>query len=224
MRLTKIAAIATAALLAMSCAATKYVSGVDTSTIDEVAVIGPVSDIEFVVKELYTRDDSLSDVNRTIVLNALHTGGMPISKVLDPDSSDAHGQIFEDVRALTMVYPRKLDGRTLTPAVRDFLQENGCRYGVLMYSNGFRRDAADYFKRNAILFVLDLMLSIVFPGGETFYYAEDRQATNLYMMVADAQEDKILYYKKIERPGENPVRERPVTRRVHRMVKKFYKQ
>ena len=43
-------------------------------------------------------------------------------------------------------------------------------------------------------------------------------------MVVDAQEDKILYYKKIERAVGSPVDEDDVADRVRRMVKKYYRQ
>ncbi|MBQ7194014.1 MAG: hypothetical protein IJS07_00075 [Bacteroidales bacterium] len=224
MKFAKLALAAIAVLVLSSCGATKYVSGVDTSAINSMALVGPVSDIDLILEDQYLRDDGLSTVSRTIVRDALMTSGLPITVELNPGGWYDSARLIDDIRALSSVYPKHLERYTPTPAVRDFLLENGSRYGVLMYANGFRRDRSDYLKRSVFLLIFDIVASIVFPGTVSVYTADSFQASNLYMMVVDAQEDKILYYKKIERAVGSPVDEDDVADRVRRMVKKYYRQ
>ena len=216
-----------AAVLLSGCGTTKYLSGVDPGTVGDIALVGPLANIDQVSSEGLFEDrgmknDALSGECEKIIAGVMPGTALPVVTRLPLLGADHPDELRMDIEALAFVDPKVLGEKTLPDQVRKYLLDNGFRYGLMVYSAGFRKDTGTYAKRTALIVAAAVVVAIASMGMVQIYPDPGEwQGCDLHMMLVDAQEDRILFFKRDLGPGNNPVSEKELQRRLSKMARKF---
>jgi len=216
-----ICVLATAVVL-VSCGTSRYVSGVPAGSAAPAALIEPLSYLTYIQsngQESY--DPEGSDESQKLLADAFTKTYQGLAGILSAADSDNSDGVRNSLEALTMINnPKGLEQSEVPAPVRNLLLSNGYRYGLLVYSDGFTRDKKNYARAVAGNAVLAIVTAVLTLGMVSVYGIEAPYGSRVYLMVVDAQEDRILYYDSTA--GElNPLEAKHVNRQVERLLKNF---
>lgn len=181
-----------------SCAPTKYLPKDLAGNMDRVAVLAPLSYIDFMAEDgnCYP-DDSLSAYSQDMLVEALMKSQLPVGKFIPVEYLNL-GQNFENtVASISRLTPQQVPSLGIPPEIDRLLEENGERFGVLVFNTGFVRDLKGFRKevaKDVAVTVVTTALSILLGGGVTAYGAPVKNVSQMYAIIYDSQENKAVYY------------------------------
>lgn len=213
----KVVFIALTALLLCSCAATRYSSGVSASTARPMALVEPYSEIFFLPeKGDFVEDSRNSELSQELLSSIVKLNCPGVESVIN--RGDAFGR---ELSSIANVKIKKLEWTKVAPGICELLRKSGYRYGVLVYATGFTRDDKGFMKSAIGGALLGIATAVLTLGMVSVYGVSYKYASNVYIMVVDAQTDKVVYYDKSTINGEDPVSFNGLKRQVKRILKHF---
>ena len=209
-----------AALMLASCAPTKYLPKDLAANLDGVAVLAPLSYVDFQAEDnQFYPDDSLSAISQDILVEALMESSLPVKKFIPVDYLTL-GQSFENtVASLEMVQPKQVPYMNIPPEIDKLLEVNGERYGVLVFNTGFVRDLKGFRRevaKDVAATVVTTALAVLLGGGVTTYGVPVKNVSRMFAVIYDAQENKAVYFNNTLNANEerNPLDPSDVRKQV----------
>lgn len=183
---------------AVSCASSRYLPKDLVAGIDRLAVLAPLSYVDYLAEDgNFYPDDSLSAYSQDMLVEALMTSGLPVSKFI-PVEYLSLGQSFENtVASLSRLTPKQVPYLEIPPEIDRLLEANGERYGVMVFNTGFVRDIKEYRKelaKDVALTVVTTALAVLIGGGISTYGAPEKNISQMFAIIYDAQENRAVYY------------------------------
>ena len=140
-------AAAFAVILLGSCANTRYVNDALRNSLDNVAILTPMSYMDYVDESNHSwPDDSLSAASQDVLLNALYESKLPISKYIPVNFLSAGSKFEDEIAALAHVNGKDVPNMRIPQYIDELLEANGERFGVMLFSYGFERAKIGYMK------------------------------------------------------------------------------
>ena len=222
MKVFRIAVLAISAFLAFSCATAKYSAGVSPEVMEPMAVIEPIADIYYLQDSYHSAEFSseLSVKSSEVLAQAIKSVFPQAKDVLMADMSDTPDDVVKQIVWINSFIPAN-SNVPVPPAIRRLLLQEGYRYGVLAFHTGFTMNPKSYRRELALGLTLGIATALITLGYLTLYSVPQRYGSDIYLMVVDAQEDKILFF---EHPGQSesdPLSLKHLTKRLARMMRHF---
>lgn len=210
-----------AAIVALvSCAPTKYVAPDLGSTLDKVAIVTPFTYIEFLDQNnLKAYDDSLSGACAHLITEALAQSGLPTTQVIPIDFQEADAAFPDALASLRDVNPKYAGQTHVPPVLRNLLLDNGARYGVIVFANGFSRDRKGYAKAAALGVGLAVLTAVISMGTVSAYAIPVKSEMSTWIGIVDAEEDCFVFYNARYEEGAEPAIPHHVTRQIQKLLK-----
>ena len=213
-------AFAVAAL--WSCGTTRYVSDITAAQAVPMVLIHPYSQLEYVQSNGDVTNDAPSSRDAEKLLAQCVRIQFPeVSSVIDTDDVTNPEDILNPLSALPFVNVKKLDSSAVPVAIRNLILDNGGRFGVLVYSEGFTRDIKNYRRSVAKDVLLAVVTTVVSFGAVTMIGSSSKYGSHVYLMVVDAVENRIVYYDKSIPEDANPLSQKTVNRQIAAIRKHF---
>ena len=212
------------ALAVSSCATARYYGGFTPETArQDMVLLGPVSNIYYLDQDNHESfSDTLSGLSETLIAGLVDELGVPVSGQIELDE-----QQKEEATAFMHYLLRKdaknLDKSLVPGTLDDILEEQGCRYGLLLVAQGMTRDRKGYRKeavKGALLGVATAILSL---GTVVMYSTPDMYASQVSAVVLDSQTDQIVFFHTTKPQETNPLHTDPVREQLSRLLKDFLK-
>ena len=221
MKLFRTIAILLVAAALASCAPTKYVSQSDFVSIDDVAIVTPFAYVTAVEgKEGEQYSDSLSFVCSQLLAESLASSALPAGEVIDVVFGA--DEVYQSAMASLRDVDVRKAGEALVPEpLISLLKDNGKRYGVFTFSNGFMMDNKNYAKIVAVD-ALATILSIVL-GGVGLYSTPMKNYFTVWTAVVDSESERIVFFNTGIADGGNPTKPQHVQKTVDHLFKDFSK-
>ena len=220
---------AIAVLVLASCANTKYAPESLRNNLDNVAILTPMSYIDYVDESGHAwPDDSLSAMSQEVLINALYNSALPISKYI-PVNFLAAGENFEnEIAALERVDPKNVPNLTIPRYIDQLLEENGERFGVMLFSYGFERDRKGYAKEVAAdvaATVLSTALAVLLGIGVSTYGVTAKNESHIFAVIYDSLADSVVFYNTTANfnEGISPLKQEAVQKQIDKIFKCIWK-
>lgn len=205
-----------------SCGLSRYVSKEDVANINDVALVSPFSEIYFLDgKGQEVFDESLSMVCAQLMDSAARSI-LPVSYVIGPEGDAFPEGFMQEVYEILHIDARNAGNLPMPRNIDMLLEENGCRYGVVLFAHGFDRDAKNYAKGIAAGVLMAAFTTVLTAGMFTTYMLPFRSKLETWIAVFDSVEDKIIFYNHIEEEA-SPTRWNHVERQLKRLTKRLIK-
>lgn len=207
-----------------SCASSRYISKSSIDPETGFALIEPFTWIEYMDSDRNTTyDDSLSWTCSRIITEEIIASGLPLNQLIELNF-DSNESYIDAITSIKGIQTKKA-GRYPIPIELDrLLEENGQRYGIVVFAEGFSRDSKGYMKDVLLGVAITAVTMLVSFGTVAVTNIPYKSALDMYLAVIDSQENCIVYYKC--RAGEDlePTRRSNVGEMVERLVRPFRKR
>lgn len=205
-----------------SCGTTRYVSDISAAQAVPMVLIHPYSQLEYVQSNGDVTNDAPSSRDaEEILVQSVRIQFPEVSSVIGTDDVVNTEDIRSSLSALPYVNVKTIGSSAVPAAVRNLILENGGRYGVLVYSDGFTRDIKNYRKSVAKDVFLAVVTTVVSLGTITMIGSSYKYGSHVYLMVVDAAEDRVIYYDKSIPEEANPLSQKSINRQVAAIKKHF---
>ena len=219
-------------LLALtSCSTTRKVSGVKLSDIPEFGFVQPVTYMVFYDddrKGYYSQ--SSSDVACNVITNVINSERFPFSDRIDAEYQGDNSDIFQWANNLTEIKPDQASRLRVPKSLVSLLNDNGQRYGLLIYSYGYTMSKEAYQAERlekATSKLIDKtaekltgISGLTNPSGS--YTPSDPYGNMMACVVVDAQEQRVIYYgKQISAFASHPKDFEDVSKMLHKLLRGF---
>ena len=129
-RIRTLIAIIAVSLTAASCAVTKYNSGIPAMEVTPIALLQPLSYIEFMLKDhSMAISDSLSQISSS-TLAEIVSNRIPVDCIIPVEYTE---EMMAEVDVLPGLDPKTLFGATIPDKTRQLILDSGHRYGAKCY-------------------------------------------------------------------------------------------
>ena len=215
--------IALVAMVVASCATTKYVSKSDLGTINDVAVFTPFTYITWQEgKNGVQYSDSLSFVCAQLITRSIQGSALPTGELVDIEFSD--DEVYQSAMASLRDIKAKKAGEAAVPGpLLKLLRDNGQRYGVFVFSNGFMMDGKNYAKAAAANVAVGVLTTVLTMGAATAYTIPTKNSFAVWTAIVDSSTDRIVFYNTDVFADGNPTKEEHVRRIIEHLFKDFKK-
>ena len=212
-----------AALTITSCSTTRYISK-DTS----VANVGPVALVQPLCEQYYIGADGKTVYDAELTAESSKMIDQIVSNIspvvntqylIPVEYSEANKDLQRAISSISSVQVPKLSKATVPECVKDILRENGYRYGAVLFAAGLTRDRKEYRKEVGKGVAEAVLTTVLTLGMATAYSMPNKYISNIYLMIVDAEADKVLYYKKSEPGTSDPFNVETVWKQVNDLVK-----
>lgn len=198
MKGSRLLALACVLFAAVSCAPTQYVPKDLAASMDRVAVLAPLSYIDFYAEDnKFYPDDSLSAMSQDILTETLMASKLPVSRFIPVDYLSLGTSFEATVASFEKIQPKQVPYLTIPPEIDRLLEANGERYGVMVFNTGFVRDIKGYRRelaKDVTIAAVTTTLAVLLGGGVTTYGAPARNVSRMFAIIYDSQENKAVYY------------------------------
>ncbi len=205
-----------------SCSSYRYAEGFEPENVDGIALFAPDSYVTYLASDgIETKNDSLSALASGILVRAALEIGLPVRSVieLDIEGENARKAFMQEVIARQSA----LRFQTTVPDVFDnLLEKEGCRYGLLLVSDGMKRDMHNYRKMLAAGIAMTVVTAILSFGTMVYENYPMKYSSVVCAALIDSQEDKLVFFNKEDWEAD-PVKLKHVKRQVARMMARFPK-
>ena len=218
----KVLIIILAVAVLSSCATARYYAGFTPETaLGEMALLEPVASQFYLDKndrEFYS--DSLTARSQSLMEAIAQQIGVPVNCVLPLDSLGR-----EEVNGFmnyVAAQDKSVAGEIPIPsALDDLLEENGYRYGLVLFADGVARSRANY-TRDAILgLTLGIVTAVLTMGMVSVYSYPTAGVSVMKAAILDSKTDRIVFYNINEAEEFDPASEKVVRRQLSRLLKDY---
>lgn len=199
-----------------ACSPSRYFAG---TVPPELALLEPVTYISHVERDgELVPNDSLSIRSAEMLTRVFTSIGLPVAGIVPVDYWGDDGDLLPYLEQLPAVDARHLKRSPVPEPIRQLIQEQGHRYGMLVYADGFTRDEINYAKGVAVGAALGV-LGLVLSGGR---YANinipNKFGSHIFVMVVDAEANQVVFYNRSTPDEANPMSEKQLRQQVRKLM------
>ena len=219
----KHAIIIVAALAALcSCSSIRYAENFSAEQVDGMALFTPDSFVTYIASDgLSSQDDSLSALAREALVQGSYQTGLPVTKVL-PLSGDEFSAMKGFMQEV-IGCPRKMALEARVPAILDeLLEQEGCRYGLILVSEGMKRDINKYRAKLALGIAMAVVTAVISFGTVVYEDIPVKHTSSVWAAMIDSEENRLVFFDSVEWESD-PVDVRRVKKQVANLMKDFPK-
>ena len=211
-------AIIAVSLTAASCAVTKYNSGIPAMEVTPIALLQPLSYIEFMLKDhSMAISDSLSQISSS-TLAEIVSNRIPVDCIIPVEYTE---EMMAEVDVLPGLDPKTLFGATIPDKTRQLILDSGHRYGAIVFSRGFTREHGSYATDVAKGAIIGIATAILTMGALVGTMIPTKSISQVSIMIVDAETNRIVYYDRTPEQEYEPLNRRNLERQVNSIVKGF---
>lgn len=220
-------------LLASACGPTRYTAAdVNLDAIDEFAFFQPYAFITgFDAENQGFADLEDARVEAQMITGIINSERYPFTPVIPVNYEDRRTDDLAWVTGFPQVDPTQIARMRVPRTFRKLLDESGCRYGVVIYANGFIR-SKEFLQREAlvrgVVRILDKVVDEVKGKKKddiptyTYIPRSEPYGNRMYLAVIDAETDRVVsFVKESSFFDSDPMSRSDVTDMVHRLLKDF---
>ena len=205
-----------------SCATNRYIAPDLAGNLDEVAILTPFTYVEFLdAKGEVAYDDSLSAVCAQLITNALLQSPLPTGRMIPVDLAGEDPTFRDAIASLREIDPKKAGEIPIPQELDRLLEENGQRYGVVVFANGFTRDRKDYGKKMALGLGMAILTTAISLGTVTAYSIPEKSILRTWIGILDAETDQFVFYNRRTAEDAEPTKIKHVSDQIRRLLKDF---
>lgn len=206
-----------------SCSTARYVAKTDMALVRDIALVTPLAEISYMSSEdEVVEDAALTAESARLMKEAVLHSGIPITDIIDLNEEMFDDDVADEIAALQSMNPKKSGMTAIPPALDRLLEDHGKRYGLVVFSHGFDRDARNYRKAVVRGTVIGLIVTVATLGMFTMYETPMRYLLDSTVAIVDSETDEIIYFNHDAREA-SPTREAHVEAQFEKLIKKFRK-
>ena len=212
------------ALAVSSCATAKYYGGFTReSAREDMALMGPVSCIYYLDEKNHESfNDTLSAFSETLVANLVDELGVPVTGRIELND-DEKSETFDLMHYLASSKAKKQEFFPIPGLLDRALEEEGHRYGLLVFAEGMTRDKKGYTKDAVKGAFITLATAILTLGTAVMVTTPEMYSSRVYAAVLDSETDQVVFFN-VRNPEEtHPLRPDPVREQLSKLLKDFLK-
>ena len=214
-----------------ACGSTRHATGVKMSAIPEFAFIQPCAYMVFYEDDgAGYYNQASSDVASQVIANVINSERFPFTDMIPADYQGTNNDIFLWAQNLTEIKNAQVDRLRVPKSLTSLLNENGQRYGLLIYSYGYTMSQEAYQRERiekAASKVIDTAAEKLtgisgLTNPSRSYIPSDPYGNMMTCVVVDAQEQRVIYYaKQIPTFASYPKDNADVSKLLHKLLKDF---
>ena len=211
-------------LAVSSCATARYYGGFTReSAREDMALMGPVSCIYYLDETNHESfSDTLSAFSETLVANLVDELGVPVTGRIELND-DEKSETFDLMHYLAGSKARKQEVFPIPELLDRALEEEGHRYGLLVFAEGMTRDKKGYTKDAIKGAFITLATAILSLGTAVMVTTPEMYSSRIYAAVLDSEMDQVVFFN-VRNPEEtHPLRPDPVRKQLTKLLKDFLK-
>lgn len=202
-----------------SCATTRYISKDDMSTFNDASLIVPVAEISYMDRNgEVAYDESLTAKCLELLTESALQSSIRISDWIKYDEELFSDDIIGEIIGIRSINPQRAGEVTIPSALDGLLESHGKKYGIIIYAQGFDRDAKNYRKEALKSTFIGIATTIATLGMVTLYPVPERYNLDTWIAVLDAENDKIVYFRHVNREA-SPTNASHVMRQVNKLTR-----
>lgn len=205
-----------------SCASARYYAGfTPENAVNEMALLEPVATQFYSDKngnEFYS--DSLTVRSQYLMETIATQIGVPVNCVIPLDSLQRE-EVNGFINYVAAHDKRAAGDIPIPQALDELLEQQGYRYGLVLFANGIARDKAKFAKDAALGLTLGILTAVITLGMVSFYTIPIEGVSVMYAAVLDSWTDRIVFYNISETETFEPASERVVYRQLSRLLKDY---
>lgn len=212
------------ALAVSSCATARYYGGFTRESAREnMALMGPVSCIYYLDETNHESfSDTLSAFSETLVANLVDELCVPVTGRIELND-DEKAETFDLMHYLASSKARKQEAFPIPELLDHALEEEGHRYGLLVFAEGMTRDKKGYTKDAIKGAFITLATAILSLGTAVMVTTPEMYSSRIYAAVLDSEMDQVVFFN-VRNPEEtHPLRPDPVRKQLTKLLKDFLK-
>ena len=221
-----------ALLLVAACGPSRYTSSsFNLASVPEYAFIQPYSYIVLYGDDGkgYYNEESSATATR-LISNIINSERFPFSDMIPADYSGDNEDLKKWMWTFSDVDPSKADRLRVPKSLKDLLNKNGHRYGVVIYSYGYVQTKKGYQAEKvekAASKVIDTAFEkLTGIGGLTNpsrnYSVDSPYGNVLYCAVIDGEADRVVHFvKEVPTFASHPGESSYVSDLLHKLLKEF---
>jgi hypothetical protein len=208
-------------LIFSSCTTSKILkSGVQPDEIAELQYIEPFSYISMIEKgNKPILNDSVSLISKNILLKTVGDlkGRLPVTGEMFVSDLTLRSKLEKEIEFLCLSADRQkaITNIKITPTIDSLLTSKGKRFGLITVSTGFTRTRKNYVNqtlKGGAIGILTLGM---------IYTTPIKAYSTIYVMIVDANEDNIAFYRKSFLQNE-PLDEKGLARQFKDIFDKYF--
>jgi hypothetical protein len=222
---TLIITLAVAAL--SSCSSARYASWFSPSMAEEegIVLLGPVSEIYYLDnnnRESFS--DSLSFLSEGLTEQLAY--GLPLNiQGCAPLSAEGREEAAALLHAVDSWNDVFFHITPIPSALDSLIEASGARFGLLVYTEGMKRDMRGYAKEVVKGAFLGIVTAIISLGTVTYYSVPIASTAHIRVALLDGQEDRVVFYNRDTHEDENdPLDDRQMDRQLRRLLRNYLKK
>lgn len=189
----------------------------------DIALVTPLAEISYMSSEdEVVEDAALTAESARLMKEAVLHSGIPITDIIDLNEEMFDDDVADEIAALQSMNPKKSGMTAIPPALDRLLEDHGKRYGMVVFSRGFDRDARNFRKAVVRETVIGLIVTVATLGMFTMYETPMRYLLDSTVAIVDSETDEIIYFNHDAREA-SPTREAHVEAQFEKLIKKFRK-
>ena len=216
------------ALLAIACGPSRYTApDVNLASIREFAFFEPyavVTGYDANNQAYYDAADSRTEAR--MISGIIESERFPFTDMIPVEYEDKYTDDLRWISNFSQVDSTQIARLRVPKTFRRLMDASGCRYGVVIYAQGFIR-SQEALQREAIVRGVARILDKVVEestGKRTHSYVpySSPYGNNMYLAVIDGETDRVVYFVKESPFGySNPISQSDVYELVHKLLKDF---
>ena len=165
-------------------------------------------------------DESMSAASDMLVGRIAGEMGLPISGTMALDSLQRE-EAVGFMQYLAGANTTRVDAAPIPAALDDLLEDAGCRYGLLIYTDGMKRDMGGYIRDAAVGAFFSIFVAVVTLGMVVPYVTPTAHTSAVSAAILDSYTDRVVFYG-VNQPSESdPLQEGTIRRQLKRLLKGF---
>ena len=211
-------AIAATVIMTASCAVTKYASEVPAAQVTPIALVQPLSHIEYMDNShRMTLNDTLCAASSAMIAK-IAGEFLPIDCVIPVNYTE---EMAAEVDVLPGLDPRTLMSATIPEATRELILGSGHRYGAVVFARGFTRERGGYASDIAKGVILGIATAVLTMGMVTAYGIAEKCGSQISIMIVDAEANRVVYYDRSLTRELEPLKENHIRSQLKSVLKGF---
>lgn len=178
-------------------------------------------------------NDSLSNNSKQLITEIVHDlkDKISISGTIFVTNHTIKQRLEKDIENLIMsandIKLLSISSIRITPLIDSLLESNNKRFGLITVDCGYLRSSCNNAKQNALQItgavVIGVPLFIMTKGlfHSSPFSLSNKSFSALYVMIVDADQDNIAFYRKSHRNGE-PTDKKVLTDQFEKIFKGYY--
>jgi hypothetical protein len=205
-----------------SCSTSKILtSDVKPAEIKELHYFEPISYISLIESGNRAKfNDTLSRFSEQLLQKAVkkQEGKVPVKEVVSIEDTNIKNKIKQEISfmLLSSNSKKKMSKLKITPVIDSILEANGNRFGLITIGYGFTRVKGNYGNQIA----KGVAMGILTLG--MFYQVPIKSSSAVYVMIVDAKENNIAFFRKSFIQDNEPLDENNIMEQIRKLFDGYF--